>query len=74
MKRLFLLLAVGTCFAQQPFQNVDGVVGYIVFEKGGKLENYLVVEGKDGSVRAVKVDKNPAQFIRKSEEKKGEKR
>lgn len=71
MKWLLSLLALGTCLAKQPFQSMDGVVGYIVLEKKGKLENYVIAEGKDGSVKAIKVDKNPARFIRKSEEKRG---
>lgn len=45
-------------------------VGYIVVERGRKVENYVVIEGKDGSVRAVKVDKNPSQFMKK--DRKGE--
>lgn len=73
MKKMLPLLILGTCFAQQPFQSMEGAVGYIVFEKGGRLENYVIVEGKDGSVKAVKVDKNPAQFIKKSE-RRGEKK
>lgn len=70
MKKLFFSLFV--CFsltlAQQPFQNLEGAVGYIVVERAGKVENYVVIEGKDGSVKTIKVDKNPAQFMRKVEE------
>lgn len=70
MKRLFLVLYIWVGFAlpQQPFYNLEGVVGYIVFERQGKVENYVVVEDKDGSIRTIKVDKNPAQFIKKTEE------
>ncbi|RME13206.1 MAG: hypothetical protein D6804_00580 [Aquificota bacterium] len=63
-----LLSITGLSYSQQPFQSLEGAVGYIVVERGGKVENYVVVEGKDGSVRTVKVDKNPAQFMKKTEE------
>ncbi len=63
-----LLSTVALVMAQQPFQSLEGAVGYIVVERGGRVENYVVIEGKDGSVRTVKVDKNPAQFMKKTEE------
>ncbi|QID32494.1 hypothetical protein [Pampinifervens florentissimum] len=69
MKRLiFLLTCFGFVFAQQPFQNLEGAVGYIVIERQGKVENYIVVEEKDGSVRNIRVDRNPSQFMKKTEE------
>jgi len=39
-----------------------------VIERQGKVENYIVVEEKDGSVRNIRVDRNPAQFMKKTEE------
>lgn len=70
MKRLIVLsgLAISTSLAQQPFQSLEGAIGYIVVERGGRVENYLVLESKDGSVRLVKVERNPGQFMRKTEE------
>lgn len=70
MKRLLFSLFVfsGIAFTQQPFQNLEGAVGYIVLEKQGRVENYVVVEGKDGSIRTIRVDRNPAQFMKKTEE------
>ncbi len=69
MKRLlFLLTCFGFVFAQQPFQNLEGAVGYIVIERQGRVENYIVVEDKDGSVRSIRVDRNPSQFMKKTEE------
>ncbi len=69
-KTVILMLAFGFSFSQQPFQSLEGAVGYIVVERGRKVENYVVIEGKDGSVRAIKVDKNPSQFMKK--DRKGE--
>jgi len=69
MKRLlFLLTCFGFVFAQQPFQSLEGAVGYIVIERQGRVENYIVVEEKDGSVRSIRVDRNPSQFMKKTEE------
>ncbi|MEN3034345.1 MAG: hypothetical protein ABDH18_05080 [Aquificaceae bacterium] len=45
---------------------MEGLVGYIVLEKDGKVENYAVVEGKDGSVKTLKVDSKP--MLKKAEE------
>ncbi|MCX8164090.1 MAG: hypothetical protein N3D14_01690 [Aquificaceae bacterium] len=69
-----LILVTKLAFSQQPFQSLEGAVGYIVVERGGKIENYVVIEEKGGSVKAVKVDKNPARFMRKTEEKREEKK
>jgi len=60
-----LLFALFIAYAREPFTDLEGVVGYIVVERKGKVENYLVVEGKDGGFRMVKVDKNPKQFLKK---------
>ncbi|WP_448583458.1 hypothetical protein [Thermocrinis sp.] len=65
---IMLLCALFIAYAKEPFTDLEGVVGYIVVEVKGKVENYLVVEGKDGGVRMVKVDKNPKQFLRKVED------
>lgn len=59
---------VGVSLSQQPFQSLEGVIGYIVIEKGGRIENYIVVEGKDGTVKTVRVDKKPSEFLKKTEE------
>ncbi|MFN3870616.1 MAG: hypothetical protein ACK4MW_03925 [Aquificaceae bacterium] len=73
MKRVILLLiaTLGLSFSQDAFQNLEGAVGYIVIERRGKVENYMVVQGKDGSIRTIRVDKNPSQFLRKEEDKGG---
>lgn len=55
-------------FSQTSFESMEGAVGYIVIEKSGRIENYVVVEGKDGSVKTLKVEQNPARFMKKTEE------
>lgn len=66
MKFLVILCFAYFVFAQQPFKSLEGLVGYIVLEKDGKVENYAVVEGKDGSVKTLKVDSKP--MLKKAEE------
>ncbi len=70
MKKMLFLLSffVGVSIAQEPFHSLEGAVGYIVVERGGRVENYVVVENKDGSVKAIRVDRNPSQFMKKTEE------
>ena len=72
MKRLMLLslVVMGFSFSKDPFQNLEDAVGYLVIEKGGRIERYVVIQGKDGSVKTIKVDKDPSQFLRKVEESK----
>ena len=66
----FILTSLGmfSLAVAEPFQSLEGTVGYIVIEKQGKVENYIVVEDKDGSVKTIKVDKKPSEFIKKTEE------
>jgi hypothetical protein len=54
--------------AKEPFTDLEGVVGYIVVEKKGKVENYMVVEEKGGGVKTVKVNRNPKEFLKKTED------
>ena len=69
MKLLFLLLAVFLySHAKNPFSDLEGVVGYMVVEKRGKVENYLVVEDKGGGVKTIKVNRNPREFLKKTED------
>jgi hypothetical protein len=74
MRLMVFLVLSSLALAQQPFQSLEGAVGYIIIEKNGKVENYVVVEGKDGSVRAVKTDRKPSEFLRKTEEGEGGKK
>ncbi|MCI4458915.1 MAG: hypothetical protein JHC21_04785 [Thermocrinis sp.] len=66
---LFLLLVVLLySYAKEPFTDLEGVVGYMVVEKNGKVENYMVVEEKGGSVKTIKVNRNPKEFLKKAED------
>jgi hypothetical protein len=69
MMLLFILLMVFLhSYAKDPFTDLEGVVGYMVVEKNGKVENYMVVEEKGGGVRIIKVNKNPKEFLKKTED------
>jgi hypothetical protein len=69
MKFLFLLLvAFLYSYARNPFTDLEGVVGYMVVEKKGKVENYIVVEEKGGGVKTIKVNRNPKEFLKKTED------
>jgi len=69
MRLLFLLLVVFLySYAKEPFTDLEGVVGYMVVEKNGKVENYMVVEEKGGGVKTIKVNRNPKEFLKKTED------
>ena len=69
MRFLFLLSMVFLySYAKEPFTDLEGVVGYMVVEKNGKVENYMVVEEKGGGVKTIKVNKNPKEFLKKTED------
>jgi hypothetical protein len=70
MMFLFLILMAVFLYshAKEPFTDLEGVVGYMVVEKKGKVENYLVVEDKGGSVKTIKVNRNPREFLKKTED------
>jgi hypothetical protein len=70
MRLLFLLLMVVFLYsyAKEPFTDLEGVVGYMVVEKKGKIENYIVVEEKGGGVKTIKVNRNPKEFLKKAED------
>ncbi|MDT7871974.1 MAG: hypothetical protein RQ844_05645 [Thermocrinis sp.] len=70
MRLLFLLLMAVFLYsyAKEPFTDLEGVVGYMVVEKNGKVENYMVVEEKGGGVKTIKVNRNPKEFLKKTED------
>ena len=69
MRFLFLLSMVFLySHAKEPFSDLEGVVGYMVVEKNGKVENYMVVEEKGGGVKTIKVNRNPREFLKKTED------
>ncbi|WP_448587256.1 hypothetical protein [Thermocrinis sp.] len=65
---LILSIVLHLGYAREPFTDLENVVGYIVVERKGRVENHMVVEGKDGSVRTVKVERNPREFLKKSDD------
>lgn len=71
MRGLLYFILAGIAFSQTPFQNLEGAVGYIVIERNKRVENYVVIQGQDGSVKTIRVDKNPSQFLKKTEESEG---
>lgn len=68
MKKMLLFTLIGVSFSQKAFENMEGVVGYIIIEKHGRTENYVVVEEKDGKVKTIRVYQSPSQFLKKTEE------
>jgi len=70
MRLLFLLLMAVFLYsyAKEPFTDLEGVVGYMVVEKNGKVENFIVVEEKGGGVKTIKVNRNPKEFLKKTED------
>jgi hypothetical protein len=70
MMFLFLILMAVFLYshAKEPFTDLEGVVGYMVVEKKGKVENYMVVEEKGGGVKTIKVNRNPKEFLKKTED------
>jgi len=69
MRFLFLLSTIFLySHAKEPFSDLEGVVGYMVVEKNGKVENYMVVEEKGGGVKTIKVNRNPKEFLKKTED------
>ncbi len=70
MRFLYLLLMAVFLYsyARNPFTDLEGVAGYIVVEKRGKVENYIVVEEKGGGVKTIKVNRNPREFLKKTED------
>jgi hypothetical protein len=69
MRFLFLLSIIFLySYAKEPFSDLEGVVGYMVVEKNGKVENYMVVEEKGGGIKTIKVNRNPKEFLKKTED------
>ncbi len=68
MLKFFILAFVSLSVAQEPFRSLENTVGYIIIQRGTQIENYIVTEEKDGSVRLVKTVRNPKEFLRKSDE------
>ncbi len=61
---IILFVLISTVFAD-PFVNMENAVGYIVLEKNGKRENYVVFETANGEVKLVKIGRNPSKVLEK---------
>ncbi len=71
--RLFLLM-MGILISSlnaDPFINMENAVGYIVIERNGKNENYIVFETGKGEVKLVKIGRNPSKVLEKERGGKG---
>jgi hypothetical protein len=71
--RRFLILPVliaGSLWARDPFLNQEDAVGYIILERGGKAERFIVIEGKDGNVKLIKTRYEPEKVLKKGGKKK----
>ena len=69
MRLLLLLLVVFLySYEKEPLTDLEGVLGYIVVENKGNVENYMVVEEKGGGVKTIKVNRNPKEFLKKTED------
>jgi len=72
MKLLFLAVGLSISFlSADPFINMENAVGYIVIDKNGKSENYIVFETGKGEVKLVKIRRNPAKVLEKERGGKG---
>ncbi len=66
MKSFILAFGVAISFVfADPFVNMEDAVGYIVVERNGKNENYVVFETKNGEVKLVKIGRNPSKVLEK---------
>ncbi len=72
MRRLAVLTALVFSFlwARDPFLDQQDAVGYIVLEKGGKVERYIVVESREGTVKLIKTKYQPEKVLKKGGKKK----
>ena len=67
---LFLLIPCLMVFGKDPFTSKEDAVGYIVIETEEGLQKYIVLEGKDGTVKLVKTGDSPDQVLKKGGTKK----
>ena len=61
---LIILLAVSLASAKDPFSNKEDAVGYIVIDRGGSSEKFIVVESKGGKVKLIKTGYEPDKVLK----------
>ncbi len=69
--RVILLVLLISClmvFGKDPFTSKEDAVGYIVIETEEGLQKYIVLEGKDGTVKLIKTDYSPDKVLMKTGE------
>jgi len=59
------VLTLGVSLAKDPFLNRQDAVGYIILERGGKTERFIVVESKEGAVKLIKTKYEPEKVLKK---------
>ncbi len=60
-----LLLIPLWVFGRDPFLNQQDAVGYIILERGGKVERFRVLETKEGTVKLIKTKYEPEKVLKK---------
>ncbi len=66
---LLLTFSVGFSIERDPFVNNEDAVGYIVVEENGVSKKYIVLEGKDGSVKLIETNYEPQKVLKKGGKK-----
>jgi len=66
---LSLTAMVSVGIAQDPFFSKQDAVGYIVIDKDGTVEKYVVLESSEG-VKLVKTDVEPEEILKQGGKKK----
>ncbi len=69
MRVVFLVVALFISslltFSKNPFLDIENAVGYIVVSENGKEKRYVVIEGKDKTVKVIEIDRNPSEVLKK---------
>ncbi len=62
---LAILLVLGVALSRDPFLNQEDAVGYIILDRGGKVERFIVLETKEGTVKLIKTKYKPEKVLKK---------
>ncbi|MDQ7038296.1 MAG: hypothetical protein Q9N26_03735 [Aquificota bacterium] len=66
-RAVLTVLTLGVVFAKDPFLNQQDAVGYIILEREGRTERFIVVESKEGTVKLIKTRYEPEKVLKKGE-------
>jgi len=64
-----LILLISAAYGKDPFSNKENAVGYIVIDRGGDPERYIVIEDKEGKVKLVKTGYEPDKVLKQGGKK-----